>query len=71
MTDHFRRQAAVEETVVRLNTERAAMGLPPDYIIKLNSDGVAFVAVTCGATEREHLNVSPTIKRERLKRERL
>ena len=74
-TDYSRRQAAVGETVERLNTERAAMGLPPDYIVKLNPDGVPSVAVAGGApentAERVRLNASSTIKRERLKRERL
>lgn len=63
------RQAAVEETVARLNAERAALGMPQDYIVG-SSGGVPFVAVA-GATarqtpERVRLSPAPKTKRERL-----
>ena len=67
MSSMTRRQAAVEETVARLNAERAAVGLPADYAALHNEDGVFFVGVAVArqATKRERL-APPVTKRERL-----
>lgn len=68
--DHYHRQAAVEDTVARLNAERAANGLVPDYIVTHSRSGVASlgIAAPAAATERVRLSPAPTpkTKRERL-----
>ena len=68
MSSMTRRQAAVEETVARLNAERAAVGLPADYAALHNEDGVFFVGVEARQQreiKRERL-APPVTKRERL-----
>lgn len=44
-----RKRAALEETVARMNAERAAIGLPPDCRVGFTAQGVPYLAVTDAA----------------------
>ena len=63
--NHSRRQAAVEQTVARLNAECEAAGLGADYRVKHDADGVPYVALA-SIVRRERLGGAKPAKRERL-----